>query len=111
MTAAARFQPSRGLFSVRGPYPYILALAASFPCLAHKVESFAWPRFDVDTWMRAAGPWSSGEKYAAAFIACVWNPGYAESKGWRFDVLEAFGTWDTGNRRAFLNWAADPIWP
>lgn len=109
MTASTPILPSREVLRASGPRAYIVALANSFPCLAGRLADPN--QFDVDKWMDGAGPWSHGEKLAATFIANVWNPGYAASQDWRFDLFEACGTWDTGNRRVFLNWAADPIWP
>lgn len=102
--------PSRELLRSGGPHAYILALAASFPCLADKVANWKGP-FDADEWMAAAGPWSSGEKKAALFVVNVWNPGYAAKQGWTFDLFDACDSWDTGNRSAALNWIADPVWP
>lgn len=86
---------------------YIRSLLASFPCLADKSLE-AW---DVDVFMARSRSWSTGERHAALFVACVWNPGYAEKQGWRFDALEALGCWDFHNRVAFLSWAATPYWP
>lgn len=63
---------------------------------------------DVDVLMGAARGMSTGERHAACFVACVWNPGYAREKGWKFDALEVLGSWDARNRQAFLNWAQTP---
>ncbi len=104
--------PSRALLRSRGPDAYIFALIASFPCLSYKLPGmFQSGKFEVNFWMDAAGPWSHGEKLCAAFVANVWNPGFADSQGWRFDIFEAVGTWDPGNRAAALAWIASPVWP
>ena len=96
-----------------GPAAYIVALANSFPCLEHKMDGLEMTAatWDVDRFMEAALPWSHGERCAALFIANVWNPGYANGRGWIFDVFEAFGVWGVENRQAFIMWSVDPVWP
>lgn len=102
--------PSRELLrQPKGNHAYILALAASFPCLEHKVVGMT--KFDADEWMKRSGPWSSGEKRCALFIVNVWNPGYAKSEGWHFDLFDFIGGVDTDNRKALLMWCIDPVWP
>lgn len=80
---------------------------------------------------------SHGERCAVQFVLSVWNPatdwddsellkewiaetGVTEaSLGWdplqtkigKFDVFDALGVWETGDREAFLEWAKSPIWP
>lgn len=90
------------------PSEFIIALVESFPCLVGKWQG----KWDVAKFVKYSGAWSSGERYAALFVASVWNPYDAKRRrGWTFNVVEALGTWDSGNRRAFLNWAANPYWP
>lgn len=82
--------PSRELLRAAGPKAYIMAFATSFPRLARKVDRL-FPdskMFDID------------ELMCALFIANVWNPGYADSQGWKFDIFEFLGTADDSNRRA-----------
>lgn len=88
---------------------YITTLALSFPSL----QRFT-PRpekWDVDEFARKAGTASTGERHAIMFVVCIWNPGYAESKGWKFDALDALASWDSKHRNAFNTWAAKPYWP
>lgn len=105
--------PTVQVLRTLGSSAYILALARSFPCLQYKVDRLFPPsrKWDVDAFMEASGPWSHGERLCALFIANVWNPGYADTMEWRFDLFEFLGTADTGNRRALLLWISDPVWP
>lgn len=89
---------------------FICALIRSFPCFADRIDVTP-ETWDTDILSDQLGVFSSGERHAALFILCVWNPGYAESQGWKFDVLEAMGVWDLRHRAAFLNWAQNPYWP
>lgn len=112
-TEIQEITPSVGLLRSAGASAYILALARSFPCLRHKIDRL-FPegrKFDVDVLMEAARPWSTGEKLCALFVANVWNPGYADSKEWRFDLFDFIGTADSGNRAAFQAWCVAPVWP
>lgn len=93
----------------KGNHAYIIALAASFPCLEDKVAGMT--SFDADEWMERSGPWSSGEKRCALFIVNVWNPGYAKSQGWDFNLFDFAGGVDIDNRAALLAWMIDPVWP
>ena len=102
-------KPSRELLRNSGPCAYILALAASFPCLAHKVEGMT--TFDADDWMERTAPWSSGENRCALFVVNVWNPSYAHAKGWTFDLIDFAGGVDADNRLPLLEWIAAPVWP
>jgi hypothetical protein len=48
----------------------------------------------------------------ALFILTVWDPGGAKLKEeWRFEFFDFAGIADSGNRRALLNWLANPEWP
>ena len=52
---------------------------------------------------------SSAERQVILFLLHVWD-----SKGdWPepFDFIEAFGTWDTDNKQAFIDWADEPLRP
>ena len=92
---------------------YIFALIRSFPCLAIKVRRWLdhTTEFDADDFYQLFECASTGETHCALFILNVWNPGYAECKGWRFDLFAFLGCADSGNRKAFLDWIANPYWP
>jgi len=99
--------------NARDPHRYIFALIRSFPCLAIKVRRWldTTTQFDADAFYRQFAGASTGEIHCALFVLNVWNPGYAELHGWRFDLFGFLGCADDGNRRAFLNWVANPFWP
>jgi hypothetical protein len=103
--------PSKALLHSAGNHAYILALINSFPCLRGKLQQLGWTKFDVERWLEFAQPWSSGERKAALFIACVWDPSYASKPETTFNVIGACGTWGDDNRAAFLAWVASPVWP
>jgi hypothetical protein len=53
-----------------------------------------------------------GEWLCAMLILNVWDPGGAKLKEeWRFEFFDFAGIADSGNRRALLNWLANPEWP
>ncbi len=106
-------KPTHELLRGSGPRPFIIALADSFPALRSKVDlmQLTPEDWDVDLWMKNARKWSHAERQAALFVATVWNYSGAISKRWRFDAVDALSVWDRGNRTAFLNWAANPVWP
>lgn len=113
------------------PTNYILSLIRSFPCLRHKVTintcttqedtthckddgqtaRLTELQFDADRFMRCFDTASKGERLCALFIVNVWNPAYAKNSGWSFDVIAFFGTADSQNRKAFLDWAQSPCFP
>jgi hypothetical protein len=45
------------------------------------------------------------------FVLCVWNPGYAEDQGWKFDLFDFVGAADSSNKAALQAWMDNPIWP
>lgn len=100
---------------LREPTPdqIIFTLIRSFPCLARKVcqRLDRATGFDPDKFYRLFECSSSGEMLCALFILNVWSSSYAESKGWRFDLMAFMSTADDGNRKALLNWIAHPCWP
>jgi hypothetical protein len=99
--------PTVELLRTRGPDAYILALAASFPCLRSKIDQIRWSRFDEALWVQTAERWSTSERHAAAFALGVWNTRHE----WRFDLFKAYNYWDDDNRAAAQHWLANPIWP
>jgi hypothetical protein len=54
---------------------------------------------------------SPGQRHMFLWILNVWNPGYAKSKGWDFDLFDALCSLDSQNREAIASWSCDPIWP
>lgn len=96
-----------------GPGAYIKALIATFPCLRIKVGSYieSDEPFDADAFWNLFVGASHGERLCALFVLNVWNPGYANSQEWDFDLIEFVGSADSGNRKALLNWIANPVWP
>jgi hypothetical protein len=99
----------------KGPSPdqLIFGLIESFPCLGRKVGHWLRPakRFDPDEFFALFDCASSGERHCALFVLNVWSHGYAETKGWRFDLIAFMSCADNENRDALLTWAAKPFWP
>ena len=77
--------------------------------------------FDMD-YLEGMNPWnadkldqafagkSHGEKCVIRFLLNLWN-GTEEWECGRFDLFEAYCTWDEVRRKAFVSWANDPFWP
>jgi hypothetical protein len=93
------------------PQTYIFHLGCSFPSLRSRFESMPPGTFDADRLAEELGVLSHGERHAALFLLNVWNPGYARENAWHFDAVEALAVWDEPHRRAFLAWAAHPLFP
>ncbi len=95
------------------PDQMIFALIGSFPCLAIKVRHWLAraTEFDPDQFHQLFERASSGEVHCALFILNVWSSSYADLKGWRFDLMAFMSCADDGNRKALLNWMANPFWP
>lgn len=105
--------PTRELLRTKGPEHYIIALAESFPALRGKIEGcgITAENFDVNRLVDYSGPWSTYERTCVMFVVNVWNPGYAESQGWKFDLFDTINGWDKKNRTAFLAWCQSPVLP
>jgi hypothetical protein len=93
------------------PTAYITQLIHSFPCLDSKLHDYYPAEFDADKFHALMSGWSHGEILCAIFVLNVWNPGYAEQQGWRFDLMEFISIADNGNKRALLAWCERPYWP
>ncbi len=94
------------------PSDQIMILLMSFPCLRNKLSAAKFgDKFDPDLLHSQIGKWSHGEQLCALFCLNVWNPGYAKTKGWTFDLVEFIGLADKGNVQALVNWMQHPIWP
>jgi hypothetical protein len=95
------------------PDQIIFKLIRTFPCLAIKAHQWLarTREFDPDKFHQLFECASTGETLCALFILNVWNPGYADSKGWTFNLFDFMGCADPGNRRALLDWMTKPYWP
>ena len=62
---------------------------------------------DVQALQAAMGAWSHGERIMAQFAAAVW----LGKNELGFDLIEAAGTLDDGNRAVIAEWLARPFWP
>ena len=67
--------------------------------------------FDPDLFKKYTRSLSDGETFMVLWILNVWNPSYARSKKWNFNLFDALGTLDNGNRLAICDWLKQPIWP
>ncbi len=97
-------------------------LAKKFPSLEGAPGVEPWDQDAFLRWLCSKGL-SHGELLAARFVLGVWNSStpweeIAREDGYpypehakRFDLFEAYGTWDRGNMEAFLSWADAPFWP
>jgi hypothetical protein len=95
------------------PDQMIFALIRTFPCLVRKVSHWLdrARKFDPDEFHGLFERASSGEVYTALFILNVWSSGYADTKGWRFDLMAFMSCADSENRKALLDWMNHPHWP
>ena len=100
---------------LREPTPdqIIFTLIRSFPCLAIKARHWLGhaSSFDPDEFYQLFARASSGEILCALFILNVWSHSYADTKGWKFDLFAFMNCADGGNRKALINWMANPCWP
>jgi hypothetical protein len=97
---------------MENPTEKILRIARSFPCLEKKLAGWNPPAFDPDKFFQMMGGASHGEWLCAMFILNVWDPGGAKLKEeWHFEFFDFAGIADSGNRRALVNWLANPEWP
>ena len=68
--------------------------------------------FDPD---KFAAQWlgncSTYSNHMVLWILNVWNPSYAKSKGWTFDLFAALRGLDDGNTKALTWWMERNIWP
>jgi hypothetical protein len=67
--------------------------------------------FEPDIFAKRLRTASSGERHAILFLLNVWNPGYAKSKRWNFNLFDAMGTLDTANIEPITEWMLRPVWP
>jgi hypothetical protein len=87
-------------------------LAQQFPVMQHKLgPDWMVKDFDPDRFFDHMGVWSSGERLVGMFLLNVWNPGYAKSKGWTFNLFDAVGTLDRPHLAPIIEWMLNPVWP
>lgn len=67
--------------------------------------------FDPDKFAARLDHYSAGERHMMLWILNVWNPHYARSKGWTFDLFKALDSLDQANRQAIATWMERPIFP
>lgn len=97
-------------------------LARMFPALRQAQGIEPWDALKLLQW--ACRGVSHGELLAAKFCLMVWNRranwefearehGLIQPDGRfsEFDIFEAWGVWDHGNRNAALEWLQCPFWP
>ena len=67
--------------------------------------------FDPDKFAGLLRACSDGQRHMYLWILNVWNEGYANSKGWQFDLFKSLNTLDEDNRQAIAWWLKHPVWP
>jgi hypothetical protein len=67
--------------------------------------------FDPDLYAETLHQCSDGENYMRLFILNVWNPSYARTKGWTFDLFAATRVLDQNNLEAIGEIIRHPTWP
>jgi hypothetical protein len=87
----------------------IIALARSFPSLAHRFHN---PAYGLDPWdpdqlVICAVTWPPAEQQVVAFLLSVWKPGHGYGK--TFNLVEAVAHWSEGDRKALIGWALNPV--
>ena len=93
------------------PTEKILRIIGEFPCLRKKVGTWRPVEFDADEFYAMLAGASHGEILCGLFVLNVWNPGYANTKGWVFDITDFAGTATYDNRLVVMKWLANPVWP
>lgn len=67
--------------------------------------------FDADRYAKTIDACSTYTRHMRLFILNVWNPGYAKSKGWTFDLFAALRGLDDNNSRAIAWFCKTSVWP
>lgn len=83
-------------------------LAKRFPGLAGRPGIEPFEAAKICRWL---GKVSSGEAHAARFLLCLWNRGFVAEPSTRFDLVDAWSTWDEKNRAALRTWLDKPFVP
>jgi hypothetical protein len=84
------------------------AFASQFPALRGKPGVHPWDAKKLQRWASTVA--SSGERHCAVFCLNVWNP-YHKWRAGRFNLVDACGVLDAGNREPILKWIANPWFP
>jgi hypothetical protein len=91
------------------------ALARLFPSMRGVPGTDPWNVEALIAWTQTGAP-TSGSGWAARFLLSVWNP----STNWsehgvpgagKFDLMEAWDSFDDQHRAAVMQWLAAPFWP
>jgi hypothetical protein len=77
----------------------------------HPIRGAAEKTFDPDKFAKRLDVVSTGERHAMLWLLNVWNPTYAKSKGWTFDLFAALSSLDSENSFGIAEWVANPRWP
>jgi hypothetical protein len=83
-------------------------LAHLFPSMRGVPGASPWNALWLIEWLSSPAP-TSGSAAAARFLLGVWNGGDGLKK--RFDLFEAWSSWDDAHRKAALQWLELPFWP
>ena len=81
------------------------------PWLVPKYEGSTELTFSPDIFAKSLGKCSTGERHMGLWLLNVWNPQYAHTKRWRFDLFDALNTLDQPNRHCIVEWLKYPVWP
>lgn len=94
---------------------FVRCVVFSFPMLRRQASGLTpWRPDKWARWWRTSGAQTSGSYHAVAFCLSLWsgcNDRFWKRRGYEFDVVRAFGTWDHAHREAFLSWCANPWRP
>jgi hypothetical protein len=93
---------------------FVRGLLYTFPMLRRDCPGLTpWKPLKWARWWRTSGAGTSGSYHAVAFVLSVWSGSGKEwiRRGYTFDVVRAFGTWDEAHRAAFNAWCQNPWWP
>lgn len=94
---------------------FVRGIIYRFPMLRRDAPGLTpWKPEKWARWWRTSGAQTSGSYHAVAFVLSVWsgeNSDFWRRRGYSFDVVRAFNSWDPNHRAAFLAWAQNPWWP
>lgn len=94
---------------------FVAGIIYSFPTLRREAPGLTpWDPEKWARWWKTSGALTAGSRHAVAFCLSLWagcNADHWKRRGWSFDVVAAFGSWDERHRAAFLKWCANPWRP
>ena len=93
-------------------------LANLFPTMHGVPGTDPWNVDQLTAWLNTGAP-SSGSRWAAMFLLCVWNPrtnwhkecGVKHPKSGKFDLGLAMHAWDQQHIDAMKEWIENPFFP